>query len=230
MVDVDKAVIARLKKEGKNFEILVDCDKALLFKEGKGSLDDVLATEEIYEDVKKGMRASQLKKFFWSDENKAIAKIIIEQGEIQLTAEHMKKLREEKRKQIIGIIQRNAVDPKTDLPHPMNRIQYALEEAKVNIDYAKSAEMQVGNIVSKIREILPLKYEIREIELKIPAQYSGKSFSILKQFGKVLENNFGNDGSLSAVVEVPAGMQIELFDELNKLCHGQIESKVVRSK
>ena len=35
MVDVDKAVIARLKKGGKQFEIKVDCDKALEFKEGK---------------------------------------------------------------------------------------------------------------------------------------------------------------------------------------------------
>ena len=35
MVDVDKSVIARYKTQGKNFEILVDCDKALAYREGK---------------------------------------------------------------------------------------------------------------------------------------------------------------------------------------------------
>lgn len=34
MVDVDKAVISRLKKSGKDFEVLVDPIKALEFKKG----------------------------------------------------------------------------------------------------------------------------------------------------------------------------------------------------
>src|SRR3989344_5220251 len=222
MVDVDKAVIARIKKEGKHFEILVDCDKALAFKEGKATLDDALATEEIYEDVKKGTRASQLKKFFGTEDNRAIAKIIIEEGEVQLTAEHLRKLREEKRKQIIYLIHRNAVDPKTNIPHPVVRIENALEEAKVNIDHNKSAEAQVQQVVTKIREILPIKYEIREIALKIPAQFAGRSFSILKQFGKVNQSEYDNTGNLLAVMEVPAGMQNDLFDQLNKICHGSV--------
>jgi len=230
MVDVDKAVIARIKKEGKHFEILVDCDKALAFKEGKATLDDALATEEIYEDVKKGTRASQLKKFFGTEDNRAIAKIIIEEGEVQLTAEHLRKLREEKRKQIIYLIHRNAVDPKTNIPHPVVRIENALEEAKVNIDHNKSAEAQVQQVVTKIREILPIKYEIREIALKIPAQFAGRSFSILKQFGKVNQSEYDNTGNLLAVMEVPAGMQNDLFDQLNKICHGSVESKILRSK
>ena len=225
MVDVDKAVIARIKKEGKHFEILVDCDKALAFKEGKATLDDALATEEIYEDVKKGTRASQLKKFFGTEDNRAIAKIIIEEGEVQLTAEHLRKLREEKRKQIIYLIHRNAVDPKTNIPHPVVRIENALEEAKVNIDHNKSAEAQVQQVVTKIREILPIKYEIREIALKIPAQFAGRSFSILKQFGKVNQSEYDNTGNLLAVMEVPAGMQNDLFDQLNKILLPYLNSK-----
>ena len=39
MVNVDKAVIARLKTHGSNFEILVDCDNAIAFKGGK--IDDI---------------------------------------------------------------------------------------------------------------------------------------------------------------------------------------------
>ena len=61
MVRVDEAVIARIKKEGKTFEVMVDCDKAIEFREGKiESLEDVLATKEIFSDVKQSERATDI--------------------------------------------------------------------------------------------------------------------------------------------------------------------------
>ncbi|MFH1584270.1 MAG: ribosome assembly factor SBDS [Actinomycetota bacterium] len=232
MIDIDKAVIARLKVQGEIFEILVDCEKALEYKEGKGNIDDVLATNEVYKDVKKGSHASEneMKKLFNTGEGKQVAEIILKEGEIQLTAEYKKKLQEEKRKQIINIIHRNAIDPKTGLPHPPQRIENAFEEAKISIDHFKNAEEQIQDILNKIRVILPIKYEIREINVKIPAQYGGNSFHILKQYGKILNEKWENNGSLSVTLEVPAGMQSQLFDELNNLTHGSVESSIVRTK
>ena len=232
MVDVDKAIIARLKKQGKNFEILVDCNKAIDFKHGKEiSLNDVVATNDIFEDVKKGSHASEndLKKIFGTDDANEIAKIIIEEGEIQLTAEYKSKLREEKKKQIINLIHRNAIDPKTNLPHPVTRIELAMHEAKVNIDEFKKAEAQVEDIIKKLRSIIPLKYEIREIAVKIPAQFSGQIYGILKQFGKIIKDEWQNDGSLVIFMEIPAGLQMELTDKLNHLTHGDIDLKVLKS-
>src|SRR3989338_81027 len=102
MVDVDKAVIAKLKKGENHFEILVDCEKAMDFKKGKEILlDDVLATDNIFRDVKKGEHASDLEKFFGTDDKRKIAEKIIREGEIQLTTEYKNKLREEKRRRII---------------------------------------------------------------------------------------------------------------------------------
>ncbi|MBI2142795.1 ribosome assembly factor SBDS, partial [Candidatus Woesearchaeota archaeon] len=40
-------------------------------------------------------------------------------------------------------------------------------------------------------------------------------------------DSWQNDGSLIAVVEVPAGLQQDLFSELNRLTHGDVESKVI---
>jgi len=228
MVDVDKAVIAKLKKGENVFEILVDCEKALDFKRGKGvNLDDVLATNDIFKDVKKGEHASDLMKFFNTEDKREIAIKIIKEGEVQLTSDYKKKLRDEKRKQIINHIHRNAVNPDTNLPHPPQRIESALEEVKVNIDEFKPVEEQLKEILPKLRVILPLKYEIREIAIKIPGTYAGKCFGVLKQYGKLLKDEWQNDGSLVAVVEIPAGVQEELFDKLNGLAHGEVESKIL---
>lgn len=232
MVSVDKAVIARLKREGKNFEILVDCEKAIEFKQGKSSLEDAVVTFDIFEDVKKGLHASEhdMEKIFETKDKQKVSEIIIKKGDIQLTTEYQNKLREEKKKHIVNLIHRNAINPQTNAPHPPQRIENAIGEAKVNIDYFKSAEEQVQEIIKQINAILPIKYEIREISIKIPSQYAGQSFTILKQFGKVLRDDWQSDGSLLALVEVPAGLQNELFDKLNNLTHGSIETKIVKTK
>ena len=232
MVDVDKAVIARLKKEGNIFEILVDCDKALELKSGKSiSIDDVAATDIIYKDVKKGEKAGEnlLKQIFKTDDARKISEIIVKEGEVQLTSKHRDRIREEKKRKIINIIHRNAVDSKTGLPHPPQRIEAAMEEAKVHVDDYKSAEEQVEDVIKKIRIIIPIKFETREIAVKIPNKYAGLGFSILKRYN-LIKDEWQSDGSLIAVVNIPAGIQEEFFSELNKVTHGEVESKILKVK
>lgn len=233
MVDIDKAIIARLKKEGKDFEILVDCDRALEFKSGKiNSLDEVLATKDIYSDVKKGIKVpeQQLQTIFHTTDTNEIATSIIKKGDIQLTTEHRTKLREQKKKQIINFIQRNAIDAKTGFPHPPQRIEKAMEECKCKIDEFKSADMQVQEIVNRIRELIPIRFEVREIEIIVPAIYTGKGYGAIKNLGKMLKEDWLNNGSLRVVLEIPAGMQADLEDELNKLTKGEVEIKILKKK
>lgn len=230
MTDVNEAVIARLSKSGKTFEILVDCEKAIAKKHGEDiPMDDLLTTTEVFSDIKKGMHSSEqdLKQVFGDLKFQDIALQIIKDGEVQLTSKYRDKLRDEKRKRIVSLIHRNAVNPETNLPHPPVRIENALAEAKVKIDEFKKPEDQISNIIDQIRTILPIKYEIREVAFKIPPEFAGKSYSILKQYGKLIKDEWQNDGSLVAIIEVPAGLQNELFEKLNHLTQGQVESKIV---
>ncbi len=233
MVDINKAITVRHKIGSLLFEILVETpEKAIDFRQGKIKIDDILVTDDIFHDIKKGTKASEheMEKLFGTSDKKKIAEKIIQEGEIQLTTEYKNKLRDEKRLQIVNLIHRNAIDPKTNLPHPPLRIQNALDEAKVNIDYFKSAESQVQEIVKKINPIIPIKYEVREISVKVPPQFAGQSFSIMKRFGKLLEEKWENNGSLLVIVEVPAGLQSDMFNELNHLTKGEVETQVVKTK
>jgi len=230
MTDLESSVIARLRKNGNEFEILVDCDKAMEFKKGSGSLDDVLVTTDIFKDVKKGEHASEheIERIFGTDDKKKVAEIILKQGDIQLTAEYKNKLREQKRKQIITLISRNSIDPKTNLPHPPQRIENALKEVKVHIDEFKNAEEQIQDIVKQLSGVLAIRYEIKTLSITIPAEFGGKSYPILKRYATVIKEKWLNDGSLSVEVEVPAGLQNELFDNLNNMAHGRIEVSEVK--
>ena len=96
-MNVDDAVICRLKKNGLNFEILVDCDKTMDFKHGKEvDIEDVIVGDDIFKDVKKGEHASEhdLRNVFSTDDKKLMIRKILKNGDVQLTTEYKNKLRD----------------------------------------------------------------------------------------------------------------------------------------
>ena len=224
MVSVDEAVIARLKSHGEKFEILVD---PRIVNEDI-PLEDVLAAEFIFTDAGTGDRASQesLTKVFETTDVFEIAKTIIEKGEIQLTTEQRKTMMEEKRKKIVQLIARNAVDPQTRKPHPPHRIENAMEQARVHIDLFKSADQQVADIIKVLRPLLPLRVETKKIAVKLPAVYAGKYYE-LKKFGKMVKEEWQKDGSYIAVLHIPGGMEDEFYQKVNALTKGEAETKLL---
>ena len=226
----EKYVIARYSAKGHNFEILVNPDLALKVKEGKEvNIDELLVGDYVYKDARKGLKASPeaLRSVFGTDDIKKVAIEIIKRGEIHLTAEQRRKIIEEKKKQIINLIAKNAIDPKTRLPIPPKRIEIAMEQARVSVDPFKPAEEQFEEIISKISRYIPIKIAKAYIAVKIPAQYSGKAYRVLARFGEIKKQNWLSDGSWAVEIEIPAGMQKEFIDEVNKLTHGSASIKVL---
>src|SRR3989344_3837923 len=163
--------LARLKKGGETFEIDVDPDLAIKFKKGVPGIDvrDVLKAEHVFKDAQKGLIASEarLEELFGTDDIMEIASAIIREGEIQLTSEYRNELREQKKRRIIAIIHQNGIDPRTKLPHPVQRIELAMVEAKVRIDEHKRAEDQIQDVVDSMRSILPITFAMKQIWMKI---------------------------------------------------------------
>ncbi len=228
-----KSVIAKLKREGKTYEILVDPQKALDFKKGRSiSISDVVATDEIFYDAKKGTRASEheLEKIFNTNDKLEICKIIVKEGDVPLTAEMMRAEQEAKRNLIINIIHRTVVDPNTGKPHPSLRIDNAMNEAKIRIDESKNAEQQVNFVIEKIRAIIPIKHEVRELSVKIISQYASRAIPILKQFGKLVKQTWESDGSLVSIIELPGGLQEDFEIALNNIARGTVEIRILKTK
>ena len=156
--------------------------------------------------------------------------MILKKGEIQITAEHRNKLREEKRKQIVNFIHRNAVDAKTGHPHPPQRIEAVLEQAKVKIDEFHSVDAQVQEILPKIRPLIAIKLEMRELSVLVPTKYAHAVFAHMKRVASSVKEQWQKDGSLKAVVEIPAGIQEEVESEWNKLSKGEVDITILHKK
>lgn len=233
MVTVDSAQIVKFKSHGHSFEILVDLDLALAVKQGKeADMSSVVAVEKVFADAKKGDEASPnaMKEAFGTDDALEVAKLIIQKGELPLTTEYKQQLRDQKLKQIVNLIHRNAVDPQTHLPHPPQRIENALNEAKFHVNEFEDVQKQMQEALKAIRPILPIKFEIKEMAVKIPGDYAAKSYTIISQFGKKLREDWQTDGSYIVVVEIPGGLEEDFHNKLNALCHGDIETKILKTR
>jgi ribosome maturation protein SDO1 len=69
---------------------------------------------------------------------------------------------------------------------------------------------------------------VKELQIRIMPMYAPKAHPIVTRYGKLLSDHWQSDGSWVCNVDIPAGLQNDLFDALNKLTHGSIESKVIR--
>jgi len=231
MVRLDDAVPARLKTHGSTFEVLVDPDGALALKRGDCvNLEDILAVEDIFENASRGDRSPEedLQKAFGTLEVLPIAEIIIKKGDISLTAEQRKQFIENKRRQVIEVIARNAINPQTKTPHPPTRIDQAMTEARVNIDPTKSTDELVKIAMKAIRPLIPIRFETVEVAVKISSAYAPKAYGEVAAFGKLSREAWQNDGSWIGVVQIPAGMQTEFYALINRLTKGEAETKLLK--
>jgi ribosome maturation protein SDO1 len=231
LVSLDKAVIARLHLGEDHFEILVDPYAAEKIIDGKESdVLSALAIDAVFKDSKKGTHASQesLQRNFGTDDVETVAKEIILKGEIQLTTEQRHEMQEQKRRRIVDVIVKNAMDPKTKAPHPRQRIELAMEEAGVHVDPFKPVDQQVKSVVEALRPILPISMEQVRISVKISSQYIGKAYGIARNFGVLEREDWQSDGSWIGVVRIPAGMQTDFYDKLNEVTKGDVVTRILK--
>ncbi len=218
--------LARLQKGGETFELVVDPDAAVAMREGgSDAVSDVVKAEKVFSDAKKGLLASEehMRAVFGTTEFSEVAKRILAEGEIQLTAEHREAVRERKRKKLIALIHRNAVDPRTGHPHPEKRIELAFEEAKVRVDEFKTADQQLEAVVKKLQPVLALKFEKARFRVTVGSQYAGKMFGEVSRLATILKDHWLNDGGWQAEVELPGGLRDEFVDQLRGLTQGSVQ-------
>lgn len=228
MVDV---TLVRYSFEGEKFEIMVKPDPALDYKMGKKKdISAVLISDEIYTDSGKGTRPSseKLLKAFKTEDLTEIAQIILEKGDLNLTTDQRRKMIEDKKKQIVTFIAKTYVDPKTHFPHPPLRIEQAMKDGRVSVDPQKSVDEQVKDIVEQLRSIIALKSESLQLEITIPAQFASQSYAVLKSVGSLKSEEWQNNGSLKAILEIPAAARPNVIDRLGSITKGSASVEVVQ--
>ena len=216
MVSLDNAVLARMEKGGKRYEVLLNPDLVDAFKSDPGSVDlnAFMAMDEVFHDARGGERptAEAIENTFGTQDIRTIAITILTKGSIQLTTAQRKAMVERMRQQIVHQIHVQAVDPKTKSPHPKTRIELALDESRYSVDPFKRLEDQVKEAIDKLKPMIPLSFESVRLAFKVPGSAYGSVPRILRPYQQ--KEQWLENGSWAAVIECPAGMKPDLIDQI----------------
>lgn len=231
MVDVDEAIIGRLESHGETFEILIDPRVVNLVRDGKEvDLSEHMVIDQIFRDARKGTKPEEKKieEAFGTNDPLAIARYIILKGEVQLTTQQRKEMQESKRRRVVAIIARNAINPQTGAPHPPARIESAMEEARVHIDPFKSAESQVEAVLKVLRPMMPIRFDKVRIAVRLTGEQYGRCYDFINRSGKVTKEEWHSSGSWIGVVEIPAGLRDDFLGGLNEITKGDVDTKILK--
>lgn len=228
----EHVIVARYKKGSEHFEIVIDPEKAALFRLGKSSLSEAVRFPQVYSDAKKGEKVSstRLKTVFGTDDVDKICEEILRHGQIPQTSSQRDAQAAQVRARLIELVHRSGVDPKTHAPHPRTRIENAFNEARVHIDVNKDAEAQLQDVLKVLRPILPFKTEIHELKIEVPLSSVGNALRIIKGTGKVLREEWTPSGDLVCVVQIPGGLSLDFQESLMSATHGKVQFTILRQE
>jgi ribosome maturation protein SDO1 len=82
--------------------------------------------------------------------------------------------------------------------------------------------------VKALLVIIPISFESVKLSITLPASFAGKGYNIVAKAGVIKSDSWGQDGSWTGLVEMPASLRQALYDDLNKLTKGQTRIDVVR--
>jgi len=149
-------------------------------------------------------------------------------GELQVTTDQRRQLQETKRRQVVATIARNAMNPQTGAPHPPARIEAAMAEAKVHIDPFRPVDAQVQEVLDKLRPLIPIRLDVVKVRIRLPAQHYPRVIGDIKSLGRLLQEEWQSNGGWVGVVEIPAGVQTELYERLSARTKGAVETGLVK--
>jgi ribosome maturation protein SDO1 len=229
-VDLGEYSLIRYKAKGFRFEMIVDPEKAWLYRQGeKLTLEEIFEGFIVFENFSKGLKASSedLIDVFETEEEKEIAKQVLEKGDLQITQEMRKRFLGEKIEEIVEFLVKHTVNPKTRAPHTPARIEKAMDEAGSRIDRNEPTKEQALRILKEISSIIPIKMEVVTVEFILPASNAGSLYGVLKAAGEVVGEQWGNDGNLTISLQIPAGVQAQLMEEISDKTRGKAQIRVI---
>ncbi|ETO25407.1 putative RNA-associated protein [Reticulomyxa filosa] len=188
-----KAQLVRFQQGKLKFEILTKPGTVLKYREGKLGWDKVLMADAIFTNSSRGDLASgkDLEDAFGTSNIEECCKKIVEQGELQVSAQERKDEIEAKKHEVIQHIFKNYMDPKTKLPHPPERVEACMKDCHIKIDGKKDAKKQAEDAVKAMSSKLPFTRQVAmTVRLFIKHSYVGQCNNIIHAAGNVLEQDW----------------------------------------
>jgi ribosome maturation protein SDO1 len=104
----------------------------------------------------------------------------------------------------------------------------AMDEVRVHIDLYKSLDELVKETVKALRPILPIRFEEVRIAVKVPPDFASKAYGEIQASAQMEKEEWQKDGSWICVVRIPAGIQGDFYEMINRVTRGQGEVRLLK--
>ena len=231
MISLDHAVVARLDSHGERFEILVDPRQAALVRQGQPvNIEDVVAALNVFGNASKATRASDeaLMKVFHTTDFATIARRIIEKGR---DPPHCRAAQADDRgkapsghhvhcPELRSIPRPGIPTPRPGSKWPWKRrgsisipsSTLTSRSRRPSRPFAPSSRSGSRNSGSRSRS---------------PPDFAAKAYGDIAAGSIMEKDEWQKDGSWVCVVRIPAGIQGEFYDLINKLSKGEGQVKIL---
>jgi ribosome maturation protein SDO1 len=215
-VRLTNVAVVRHTVKGLRFEIACYRNKVLDYRAGlETDLSEVLQTERVFTNVSKGKfaAAADLKKAFGNTEQEKIAKLILDQGKIQVSDLERQHLLENTQTQIATWVSDNCVHSVSKRPFTMSHIQSALSNFPVQPH--KALKRQYLDAVKFLKDVLP----IERAKMELSFEYNPSDEEIIKETLSAVEvesyrKNNGGGPQTVVVFQVDPSH----YRRLNEIC------------
>lgn len=229
-IDLRGKSIVRLEKHGRRYELLVNPEPAWKFLQGeKVEIDDIFEVFIVYENLSRGVKAANddLEVAFEGMTDREMAVKILQNGQLQLTADQRNEILKEKRTEIVDFIHIHCINPRENVPIPKDRIENAILDLGVNIDYKEEAKNQALEIINQLKPVMPIRLESVKLALKIPPSYTGPLYGYVLSAGNLIQEEWLSDGSLAVVTQIPSGTQADFLEQVTSRTKGKAQVKIL---
>ena len=217
--------IVRYQKGKTRFEILTKKGAASKYRQKKVGLQHVLMIDQIFSKLSQGKVAknSDLQRVFGTSNLNECVIQILESGTLNLSSAERATKSDAKRNGIAYYIAKNYINPRTNTPHPRDRILQCMSECKVRIDATKSIRTQSLSAIKKMSgKLCFAKSRMLSVRLTVRYKYD------LNKVGVTLSRISGgascsqkwSDEGCSFALEMNRGDIEELQKALSSMTNG----------
>jgi ribosome maturation protein SDO1 len=86
----------------------------------------------------------------------------------------------------------------------------------------------VEETMKALRPLIPIRFEEVRVAVRIPPDHAARAYGEIDRAAHIEQQEWQKDGSLVIVIEIPAGMQDQLYGELNSFSKGNVETRILK--
>jgi len=193
------------------------------YRSGAIKLDETVITNEVFKNASKGDRpkAGAIEEAFPGLSRNKILHEIITKGGYNMNAAERKEATTTKRREIVEYIHKSYVDAKK-FPHPVVRIEMAMNKINPKISLEESAERQSQPIINKMKDLMPMikKEEMRGM-LRVPHEYVGSVKGVLKKWATLEREKYDDGEGFSYSISFLPSNYDSLMADINTKTNGE---------